>query len=67
MPFDEKLSVKDEVRKMLDNLPDTITYEDVQYHLFVKQKVERGLIERGENIGIPEEEMEKQFEQWLSE
>ncbi len=67
MPFDEKLSVKDEVRKMLDNLPDTVTYEDLQYHLFVREKIERGLQELADGKGVPEEEMDKFFKEWLSE
>jgi predicted transcriptional regulator len=67
MPFDEKLSVKEQVKRMLDNLPDTVTYEDIQYHLFVREKIERGLQELAEGKFVPEEEMEKLFDQWLSE
>jgi hypothetical protein len=67
MPFDQKLSVKEQVKEMLDNLPDTVTYEDIQYHLFVREKIERGLQEMAEGKGVPEEEMDKLFDQWLSE
>lgn len=34
---------KDEVRKLLDTLPDDCTLEDVQYHLYVLEKIQRGL------------------------
>jgi len=67
MPFDQKLSVKEQVKEMLDNLPDTVTYEEIQYHLFVREKIERGLQEMTEGKGVPEEEMDKLFAQWLSE
>src|SRR5262249_54531066 len=33
------LSAKDEVRALLDRLPDTVTLEDIQYHLDVYIKV----------------------------
>jgi predicted transcriptional regulator len=36
-------AAKDEVRKLLDNLPDDCTLEDVQYHLYVLEKIQRGL------------------------
>ncbi len=34
-----KLSAKDEVRALLDRLPDDVTLEDIQYHLDVVVKV----------------------------
>ena len=67
MPFDQKPSVKEQVKEMLDRLPDTVTYEDIQYHLYVREKIERGLREMEEGKGVSEEEMDKLFDQWLSE
>ena len=67
MPFDEKVTVKEGVRKMLELLPDDATYEDIQYHIYVREKIERGLQEMAEGKGVSEEEMEKIFNQWLSE
>ena len=62
-----KLSAKEEVRALLDRLPDDVTLEDIQYHLHVVVKVleaEAG-IERGE--GIPHEEVVRYFEEkWRS-
>jgi len=61
------ISPKDEVRKILDLLPDSASYEDIQYHLFVREKIERGLQELADGKTIPEADMEKVFDQWLSE
>jgi len=36
-------TAKEEVRRILDGLPDDSTFEDIQYHIYVRQKVERGL------------------------
>lgn len=37
------MSVKQEVRTLLDKLPDNCSIEDIQYHLYVLEKVRRGL------------------------
>lgn len=57
-----QLSAKDEVRALLDRLPDDVTLEDIQYHLDVVVKVleAEASLERGE--GIPHEEVFKEFE-----
>ena len=36
-------AVKQEVSNLLTRLPDDCSLEDVQYHLYVLQKIERGL------------------------
>jgi hypothetical protein len=58
-----KLSAKDEVRALLDRLPDDVTLEDIQYHLDVVVKVleAEASLERGE--GIPHEEVFREFEE----
>jgi len=64
-PVLSKLSPKDEVRALLDRLPDTVTLEDIQYHLDVVVKVleAEASLERGE--GIPHEEVKRQIAQWF--
>ena len=56
-------SAKDEVRALLDRLPDTVTLEDIQYHLDVVVKVleAEASFERGE--GIPHDEVFREFEE----
>lgn len=41
---------KEEVRRLLDTLPDEASYEDIHYHMYVQQKIDRGLeaSERGD-------------------
>src|SRR6266508_3633541 len=43
-------SPKDEVSSLLEKLPDDASYEDIQYHLYVLEKIKRGL-ERADNEG----------------
>jgi hypothetical protein len=35
-------TAKQEVRELLDQLPDDATVEDIQYHLYVLEKIRRG-------------------------
>jgi predicted transcriptional regulator len=51
---------------LLQRLPGNCTLEDVQYHLYVIEKVQRG-IERAEKEGtIPHEEVERRLGKWIS-
>jgi hypothetical protein len=60
-----ELSPKDEVRALLDRLPDTVTLEDIQYHLGVVVKVLRAE-ERADREGwIPHEEMKRRAAAWF--
>jgi predicted transcriptional regulator len=34
---------KEQVQKILEVLPDNASLEDIQYHIYVRQKVEQGL------------------------
>ncbi len=43
-------TVKDEVRALLDKLPDDCTREDIQYHLYVIEKIQKG-IDRADREG----------------
>jgi hypothetical protein len=61
-----KLSPKDEVRALLDRLPDDVTLQDIQYHLDVVVKVleAESQLERGE--GITQDEFDRRFAKWLT-
>jgi hypothetical protein len=52
---------KDEVATMLDALPESSSYEDIQYHLYVLEKIKRG-VERAEAEGaVPTEVAEQRL------
>jgi predicted transcriptional regulator len=58
---------KEEVRRLLDTLPDEVSYEDIQYHIYVQQKIDRGMeaSERGDFIS--DEEIEQRITRWAGE
>ena len=59
--------VKDEIGALLQKLPDDCTMEDVQYHLYVIEKVRRG-IQRADGEGeLSQPQVEQRLKPWLSE
>ena len=58
-------TAKQEVRELLDTLPDDSTFEDIQYHLYVRQKVQRGLRDINDGRTYSQDEVEKQMEKWV--
>ena len=59
-------TAKDEVKSLLKKLPENCTIEDIQYHLYVIEKIQKG-IERAEKEGtVPQEDVEKRFSKWLT-
>ncbi len=48
-----------------DKLPDDASLNDIQYHIYVRQKIERGLEAIQKGSVIPQEEIEKRLARWL--
>jgi len=60
-------TAKTDVQNLLNKLPDNVTLEDIQYHLNVLEKIEKG-IQRGDEGGwIDNKEVKKRFSKWLIE
>lgn len=60
-------TAKEEVRRILENLPDDSSFEDIQYHIYVREKVECGLKAIEEDRVLTEEEAERRLSKWLGE
>ncbi len=60
-------TAKEEVKTLLAKLPDDCTIEDIQYHLYVVEKVRKG-IDRAEREGtISHKEAKKRLSKWITE
>jgi hypothetical protein len=56
---------KAEVSTLLESLPDDTSLEDIQYHLYVLEKVKMG-VDRAENEGgVSHEEVRQRLSKWL--
>lgn len=60
-------SAKQDVELLLNRLPDNVSVEDIQYHLYVLDKVRRGLEDARVNGTLTQEEVESRFSKWLTE
>jgi predicted transcriptional regulator len=58
-------TAKEEVQRLLEDLPDDATLEDIQYHIYVKQKIAQGLADVRAGRVLSQEEVEKRFARWL--
>jgi predicted transcriptional regulator len=60
-------SAKEEVRRILEQIPDNASFEDIQYHIYVREKIERGLNDVEEGRVLSQEEAERRMRQWTGE
>jgi predicted transcriptional regulator len=60
-------TAKEEVQKMLEKLPDDVSFEDIQYHIYVREKIERGLKDIDEGRVLSQEEIEERMSKWLGQ
>ena len=56
---------KEEVRRLLDQLSDESSLEDIQYHIYVQQKIDRGLKDVKSNKTLSETEFDRRMSNWV--
>jgi predicted transcriptional regulator len=54
-------TVKDEARRLIERLPNDVTWEDLQYQIYFRQAVEAGLKDSPEGRIVPLEEARRRF------
>lgn len=57
---------KAEVAAMLNTLPENSSFEDIQYHLYVLEKVKRGLESADTEGTLSHDEVVQSLSKWLS-
>ena len=60
-------TAKEEVRTLLDTLPDECALEDIQYHLYVVEKIQRGIVRADIEKSLSQEEVERKFSKWTTQ
>jgi hypothetical protein len=60
-------TAKADVEALLNKLPDDCSLEDIQYHLYVIEKVRHGLEAADTQGAIPQERVEEQLGKWITE
>jgi predicted transcriptional regulator len=58
-------TAKQEVEQLLHDLPDDSTLEDIQYHLYVLEKIKRGRTDIAAGRHFTQEEAKQRLSRWL--
>ena len=59
--------MKKAVLELAKRLPDDCTFEDVQYQLYVRQKIERGMEAAASGRVVSHEQVKKRLAKWLGQ
>ncbi|MEA2163866.1 MAG: hypothetical protein QOK37_1993 [Thermoanaerobaculia bacterium] len=57
-------TAKAQVHRLLEALPDDASLEDIQYHIYVRQKIEQGLADVDAGRVVPHAEVERRLAKW---
>ena len=60
------MSIKSEVIKLIQDLPDSVTMEDILYKLYVRARIDEGIEELDEGKGIPHDVVMEKVSNWLN-
>ena len=60
------VTAKQEVESLLSKLPDDCSLEDIQYHLYVIEKVRQGFDAADSGRTISQDEVERRLDKWLT-
>ena len=59
-------NAKQVVQDLLKKVPDDSSFEDIQYHIYVRQKIEHGVRDVREGRVLTQKEVERRMSKWLS-
>lgn len=60
------VTAKEEVESLLSKLPDDCSLEDIQYHLYVIEKVRHGLDAADPQGTVSQQDAERRLDKWLT-
>ena len=59
-------TAKQQVEQILEMLPEDASLEDIQYHIYVRQKVQQGLDDVESGRLISHAEVQRRLAKWLT-
>lgn len=59
-------TAKNDVKALLDKLPDDCSLEDIQYHLYVVEKINKGIERANQEGTLNQDEVERKLAKWIS-
>jgi predicted transcriptional regulator len=58
-------TAKDDVRRLLDRLPEEATFEEIQYQVYILDEISRGSSEIDRDEGLDQDEVKRRLSKWL--
>jgi len=58
--------VKEEAKKIIDNLSENDGWEEIMYKIYVRESIEHGLDDLKKDRILTEEQVKKRLNKWLS-
>jgi predicted transcriptional regulator len=59
-------TAKEQVQQLLSALPEDATLEDIQYHIYIRQKIEQGLVDVEAGRVVSHAEVQQRLAKWLT-
>lgn len=59
-------TAKDQVQQILQMLPEDASLEDIQYHIYVRQKIEQGLADGEAGRVVSHAEVQRRLAKWIT-
>ena len=56
-------TVKEEAKRLIEHLPEHVTWDDIMYEIYVRQKIDLGLKAAAEGNVVPHEDVKRMFTQ----
>jgi predicted transcriptional regulator len=60
-------TAKEQVQQILETLPVDASLEDIQYHIYVRQKIDQGLSDVDNGRVLSHEEVQRRLAKWLTQ
>ena len=57
-------TAKEQVQRILEVLPDDVSLEDIQYHIYVRQKADQGFADGDAERVVSHEEAMRRLDKW---
>ncbi|MGZ8729804.1 MAG: hypothetical protein ACXW5U_13330 [Thermoanaerobaculia bacterium] len=59
-------TAKSQVQQILERLPEDASLEDIQYHIYVRQKIEQGVDDVEAGRVVSHAEVQRRLAKWLT-
>lgn len=63
--YNLEMTAKQQVRQLLDDMPDDVSIRDIQYRLYLQEKLDQALEDVRQGRVLEQEEVDRRLAKWL--